>query len=253
MIYDSFNLDKEITKVDPIKALTSGEITKDYIGRTVYLSNSATSCQEWIIIDTNHDGTNGTVDLFSKYILNDTEKEKTYGTMTASSVAFDSGNPYYNDYATTHENVGTLKYHLNQIVYNGFGTNLKNAMSIIHIPSEPNRAIDVYIKPPSLRELGFKSVSPHDALDTGVVYPYFDVVQEGYNYSGNEVFSVKFPTLQQWNRDYWTRTGTPDYYNGRRTRLYVIYKNSSGNYVPSVYDAANASAYAVGIIRFGKK
>lgn len=37
----------------------------------MYLSNSATACQEWRVIDINHDNTNGTVDLMSKYAIND--------------------------------------------------------------------------------------------------------------------------------------------------------------------------------------
>ena len=40
LVYNSFNLDKELTKINPVGALCSGKINKDDIGKTVYLSNS---------------------------------------------------------------------------------------------------------------------------------------------------------------------------------------------------------------------
>ena len=54
--------------MNPVKALTSGKITKNDIGKTVYISNSNMICQEWVIADINHDDTEGTVDLVMKYL-----------------------------------------------------------------------------------------------------------------------------------------------------------------------------------------
>ena len=42
---------------------------ESFIGIEVTLPNSVITCQEWVIADVNHDGTSGTVDLFSKYTL----------------------------------------------------------------------------------------------------------------------------------------------------------------------------------------
>lgn len=71
MIYESFNVDRELTKIDPVDILQSGKITKKDIGKTVYLSNSVITCQEWQIADVDHAGISGTVDLISKYCIGD--------------------------------------------------------------------------------------------------------------------------------------------------------------------------------------
>ena len=77
----------------------------------MYLSNAHTVCQEWIIADVNHDGTSGTVDLFSKTTLEN------------SKIEFCSSFQYY--YAGSN-----LDDYLEYTVYDGFDTEIKNALNI---------------------------------------------------------------------------------------------------------------------------
>ena len=154
LVYSSFNLDKEITKVNPIKALISGKFTKDYIGKTIYLSNSASSCQEWLIADIDHDGTNGTVDLFPKYVLCSTER-------------LQGGTSLY------YLQIKPMLNILNRTIYNGFTSEIKSAMLDIPTPyyayyvsggSNPVvQYINHKIKIPSCPELGIQAWSTENS------------------------------------------------------------------------------------------
>ena len=107
LVYNSFNL----SRVNPVRELTSGKITTADIGKTVYLSNSQTECQEWRIANITING-NGwsTVDLVSKYIL--------------CTRVFDER---YNRYKYS-----SLRTWLNGDFLNGFDISVANALSTIY-------------------------------------------------------------------------------------------------------------------------
>lgn len=175
LVYQSFNKETDFGKTNPVQLLTSGLITSDDIGRTVYLSNSTTSCQEWIVIGVNHDNTSGTVDLRSKYIALD---------------RFYKASTDYNSTITIDYNTTGIRNTINSSFYNGFADSIKNAMKIMEVKfydqnlSTP--AITTYndkVKLPSMTELGIRlwdngstSWSDHKAFqfaDEGQVYPYY--------------------------------------------------------------------------------
>ena len=151
-MYNSFNLDKELTKVDPVAALTSGIITKEDIGKTVYLSNSVCTCQEWRIAGINHDGTEDTVDLWPKYALNSNGS---------------NGDILFGGYGYCGSNIRAL---LNCTIYNGFSTQIRNAMQVQSFSD--SLLITDKVKIPSLMEVGLSGISttvvsgtPYELLD----------------------------------------------------------------------------------------
>ena len=158
-VYSSrLNIDQELTSVNPVKALSSGQITKNDVGKTVYLSNSQCATQEWRIADVNHDGAYGTVDLFPKYVLQNTAR------------AFSSNNNVYKN--------SSLRTWLNGDFYNGFTNEIKNAMKVQSFPSNGETLSDK-VKCPSLNEVGCRdaSVAAPYCLEEGTIYPIFGTQQ----------------------------------------------------------------------------
>lgn len=149
---DEFDLDEELKKVNPIKALKSGKITKDYIGRIVHITNSNSPCQEWKIADVNHDGTTGTVDLFPVCFLNE------------DRIKFDSSSQNYGS--------SDLRSWLNCEFYDGFTDEVKEAMVKQTFMSNGEILKDK-VKCPSLVELGLGLRCDGRSIDEGSMYPIF--------------------------------------------------------------------------------
>ena len=182
LVYSSFNLDKELTKVDPVEALNSGKITKDDIGKTVYLSNSKITCQEWRIADVDHDGMIGSVDLVSKYLLDKEIAKWSYWT------------PY------EEKNNQTLSESPYNLYFNyvdeGFSTEVYSYMRYMDIQWHDNKyesSTDSYrkrIKLPSATELGFAKCEKIYVTDH---YGYFRYWSDGniYPLFGSELVESK--------------------------------------------------------------
>ena len=182
-VYESFNLDTDLGNVNPVKALTSGKITSDYIGKTVYLSNSAADCQEWRIADVNHDGTYGTVDLFPKYVLQN------------SSRVFANAFRYYKE--------SLLRTWLNEDFYNGFTDEIKSAMKVQNFPSNRETLSDK-VKCPSLNEVGL-GMDNDGSIDEGLIYPIFGTSIIRNNVAANTL-SIYTRADTGHAGDYWTRS-----------------------------------------------
>ena len=187
-VYESFNLDTDLGNVNPVKALTSGKITSDYIGKTVYLSNSAADCQEWRIADVNHDGTYGTVDLFPKYVLQNTAR------------AFDSSTQYYKK--------SSLRTWLNGDFYNGFTNEIKNAMKVQNFPSNEETLSDK-VKCPSLNEVGCNDSMSNCTVE-GAIYPIFGTQQLRPNNLAKFIKANGGAIYNLWTRSRYTYPGEGD-------------------------------------------
>ena len=199
--------------------MISGKITSDYIGKTVYLSNSVAASQEWRIADVNHDGTVGTVDLFPKYFLEN-------GTRVFSEI-----NSLYS--------TSSLRTWLNGDFYNGFTDEIKNAMKIQSFPSNYETLSDK-VKCPSLNEvgLGYDGYS----IDEGTIYPIFgSVIIKGFN--ANKLSGYKRAD-NLWEYDqicYWTRSLN----YGNKNCVWTV--RNDGYYAEWGYSISN---YVVACIRF---
>ena len=213
-----------------MKALTSGKITSDYIGKTVYLSNSVITCQEWIIADVNHDSTSGTVDLISKTTLtNDKTQFNINGLIYKSS---------------------TLDTYLESTVYNGFSASIKNALNNMSVPSYTGSSYDYddstkvvtsiierHVIAPSLIEVGdVVVIANNNALIEGNIYPIFGSAVIN---NSKSVFNDPNGTA----RTYWTRTAVINTYSD------IWCKNTYGTQFGS--DSDN-NWYVVARIRFAK-
>ena len=157
------NTKAAISLINPVKALSSGKITKDYIGKVVYLRNSNMANQEWIIADVNHDGTNNTVDLVTRCIINfDRTSENT-----------DVDRPFGDNavYETS-----TIRSLLNSTIYNGFDNCVKNALKDLNVASN-GKILHDKVKLLSLKELCLKPRSSatnfSGYVQEGNEYPLF--------------------------------------------------------------------------------
>lgn len=203
-VYSSrINIDQEIANANPVKALTSGQFTTADIGKTVYLSNSAVTCQEWRVADVNHDGTSGTVDLFPKY------------TLTTEYMVFSNSSQYY-----ANSNIRTW---LNGTVLGGFTAEIQSAMKVQNFPSNGATLSDK-VKCPSLDEVGCHNASAITSdyggdyvIAEGTIYPIFGTQQLRPNSSA--IYSRPNNGGTTW---YWTRSR---YTN---SSYYVWYVNSNG-------------------------
>ena len=203
---------QELSKPDPVEILTSGKITKDYIGFPVTLTNTVAQCQEWVIADINHDDTSGTVDLFPKYLLT-----------VAGSVL---GNKNYA--------LSSLRAYINSTLYNGFNSEIKDAM--INQEFAVNGIVySDKIKCPSLDEIGC-SIADTGCIADGTIYPIF-----GDEYLVTNSLAAYRLNYFGDNRSYWTRSYSINSAHG---------VNKNGRAYPYGY---NEEKYIVGIIRFGKK
>ena len=184
LVYQSFNLDNELSKVNPVKALTSGKITANDIGKTVYLSNSVSNCQEWIIIGINHDSTSGTVDLISKssMLLWNTDTSKT-------ATASEYGNSNTNGLMVNMNENATysVRKFLENEVVPGFTNDIKNVLKTMNVDwvvkgntsynswnAGVTASYQTKIKVPSCYELGFRT-------NGGL---YFNGLYDNYNANG---------------------------------------------------------------------
>ena len=202
-----------MTKVNPVKALTSGQFTTADIGKTVYISNSVAATQEWRIADVNYDSTTGTVDLFPKYIL------------TNTGIGFGAGNYYKGS---------SLRTWLNGELYGGFVEEIKNAMKVQSIESGTDILNDK-VKCPSLMELGLHFHINSSSKDKyGQIYPLFGTEQLSRN-----VLAV-YKTIDDAPVIFWSRT----YYYGGSCQTYGVY-----NGVITDNSYANKQRYIVACIR----
>ena len=223
LVYSSkIDIDKELTKVNPIKALTSGEFTKDDIGKTVYLSNSKYACQEWRIADINHDGAFGTVDLFPKYLIASHAMVYNYNT---------NGIPYYTK--------SELRSDLNGNYYSGFADNIQDKI-MYQIYTTDDSTICDKIKCPSLNEVGLN-------------YDYSRVEGSMYPIFGDSVLATNALAIYKYcetdsntnpsNTMYWTRSRS--LYNSDSV-LCVNPKGQVSSYKPNV-----GIISSIACIRFG--
>ena len=132
---DTAEMDKpDLLKTNVIDILTSGNLDARSIGNTVTLSNSAIDCQEWIIADINHGGTENTIDLFP------------VTTLTNDAMKFD-------DEFSMYEN-SLLDNYLEDVVYDGFDSRIKDLLCPIDIELHNGKVISRHVVAPSLTELG---------------------------------------------------------------------------------------------------
>ena len=220
----STSIEDQLTQVNPIAALTSGKITSAHIGKTVYLSNSAITCQEWVIADVNHDGTSGTVDLFSKTTLTN-----------------DFLMTYYNTNSSIYKD-GDLNRYLESTVYNGFVAEVKNTLNNMNVASN-GEILQRHVVAPSITEMGNNLGRwQHMVLEEGNIYPIFS---PACNPNPKNIF--KTPNGN--GADYWIRTR----YGNDETDNYhyaacCIYSNGSADN----FNIHNTSCYVIARIRFAK-
>ena len=223
-MYQSFNLDNELANVNPVKALTSGKITKNDIGKTVYLSNTCTSNQEWRIADINHDNTTGTVDLFPKYIIDNNVR----------AVKFHENSQYYKK--------SDLRTYLNDTIYNGFTDEVKNAMKVQNFPSNGETLSDK-VKCPSVDELGLNYRSNRNVIVEGTIYPIFGTQQLQSGTNSLAIFELYNSASTNADCQYWTRSR---YYISNDTSS-DVFEAKSGF---ARYRSCSAYSYPVACIRF---
>ena len=232
LIYESFNLDKELTQVNPVAALTSGKIRKSDIGKTVYLSNSFNAaCQEWQIADINRDGTIGTVDLVSKYVLHD-----------GSMWSFDDDGSSIITYRSSKARKTVNDF------YNYFTDQVKNAIKTQQVVSNGSYYEDK-VRMPSLTEVGCRCYSngTTNGIDNympaeGTIYPIFGNTQVWKNSLAIRNKSGVYngyagPT------SYWVRTVYKD-----SSRCYAVSIESDGTW--STQYQERSYKFLIGIIRF---
>ena len=239
-------LDRDLSGIDPIKGLTSGKITKDYIGKSVYIKNSEVLYNEWIIIDVNHDGTSGTVDLCPKYAI--------------------SGYSYFTNNSPSDYSYKSSKIRadLNSTFYNKFSNAIKSAMIPMQITCDGYSTND-YVKLPSYKELGYSAWWDDTTIgNTSTAYPYFDsksTMKCHRCYKSNTVLGgssdPKSITLQYSMYDFYTRGCYSDRYtliidrdSYSDSRGYYPY-GFNGNCATTSHN--NSSNSVLPIIRFGKK
>ena len=205
----------KILRSDPVAALTSGKLDERFIGVMVTLPNSAITCQEWMIADVNHDGTSGTVDLFSKTTL-------TNGTI----IQFSTSSQIYKN--------SNLDNYLESTVYNGFATEVKNALNLMDVESN-RETIQRHIVAPSLTEVG--NSYPNDVIQEGAIYPIFS---PACNPNPKSIFIRPNGN----GVAYWTRSRYTNFSRG------VWRVGSGGDAYSDYYDG---STYVVARIRFAAK
>ena len=125
------------TEADMLKILNNGWYYRIFVGSEVQLNNSTATTNIYQIIDMNHDNTNNTFDLMSKYTVKD-------------NVTFGQ-NQYYN-------NASSPRVWLNGDYYNGFSTDIKNHMQTMAVAWN-NTTLNDKVKLPSVTELGFAGAS----------------------------------------------------------------------------------------------
>ena len=200
--------------IDPIEALTSGNINSTHIGQIVHIYNSTTACTEWIIADINHDGTSGTIDLMANNCLSMADYNNTDSDLC--------------NYKTS-----GLREYLNEKFYDGFSTRMKSIM----IDTECGYNGEILhdkVKIPSLSEFGY-ALTDYDTA-SGNYYPIFNTsdknsyVRKMFNYVA---------------KPYWTRNT----YNGSEGYTAAVYIGSDGSVLIDYFNGNSPACYIVPIIR----
>ena len=194
LIYVRDNIDDELSTIDPVDLLTSGRITKFDIGKTVYISNSYLADQEWVIADVNHDNTKGTVDLITKYTIDNT------------CCTYENEEYYESE----------LRFRMYDIV-EGFSTEVINNLVSLQVTSNKYVLNDL-LKNPSMTEVG---IQPPEGSSNGEgeIYPIF-----GNSLSDTTNANAIRLNSSQKLANYWTRTT----YNG--TTMLI---DTTGTAIPS--------------------
>ena len=167
----------------------------------------------------NHDGTTGTVDLFPKYLLENTTR------------IFDINTQYYkNSYLS-------LRTWLTTTFYNGFTTEVQNAIKVQSFPSN-GETLNDKVKCPSLNEIGCRdsSVTPY-CIEEGTIYPIFGTQQ----LRPNNLAIYKYTSGNTMH--YWTRSRNTGNSHG------VWYVDNSG-YCNNLDYGYGRSLAVVACIRF---
>ena len=188
-----------------------------------------------MIADVNHDNTVGAVDLFCKYTLSKSRTD--YVRFKITSTIDDESTDY---------SLSSLRYYLNNTIYNGFTDTIKNAMIPIQIIFTRRKdystvSISDKLKCPSLAELAFEGNGNVSRCNTP--YPLFGTPQNGEN-NYNELVRLYSPEHTYTN--YWTRD-SDSYYH-----IYYIGCNSAGG---KYFNKSYANEYGcvpAAFIRFGK-
>ena len=191
----------------------------------MYLSNSKTKCQEWQIADVNHDNTDGTVDLVSKYILIDyTYTDVTYANSRVRRLLNDSSY---------------------DCIYDGFSSTIKNAIAQQAVYSYYSTIYDM-VKCPSINELGCNWTAGGHSIcgpAEGTIYPLFGNTQRYPNPNAIR----KLDANSSEGSVYWTRSRNNTYTN-------IVCCIQSAGAGLGDYNGDYIKEYGViGIIRFAKK
>ncbi len=139
------------TEADMLKILNNGWYYRIFVGSEVQLNNSTATTNIYQIIDMNHDNTNNTFDLMSKYTVKD-------------NVTFGQ-NQYYN-------NASSPRVWLNGDYYNGFSTDIKNHMQTMAVAWN-NTTLNDKVKLPSVTELGLPTSTKYSLEGNiyNILYP----------------------------------------------------------------------------------
>ena len=135
----------------------------------------------------NHDGTTGTVDLFPKYLLENITR------------VFDNNTQYYKN--------SSLRTWLTTTFYNGFTTEVQNAIKVQSFPSN-GETLNDKVKCPSLNEVGCNKIYESYVIAEGTIYPIFGTQQ----LRPNNLAIYKCTSGDTMN--YWTRSRYTDNSSG---------------------------------------
>lgn len=191
-------LEKDIlSEYDFFTVLKAGAFGKDHIGKKVKLKNKIDTVTNTIytIIDIDHDGVKGAVDLMSTFALNEGEK---FSTEVSNTLKKD----YY-------ENSFARKW-LNETFITGFSETVKQKLEYMEIESN-GAVLKDKVKLLSATELG--------------IYP-INILREGtqYDYLSKKSYK-KYLSDGKTLTGYWTRSRLTDYYDGM---VYGIETNGIG-------------------------
>ena len=162
-VEDLLKKDK-LTEEEFLKVVNAGLQDKLNLRTEVTLPNSRGTTDVWVVADTNHDNTNGTVDLISKNLICDSTK-----------IAYDENFGPSQIYRSS-----LLRRWLTGAYINGFSTDVQNVLKTMDVVTDENGDIVTTrdkIKLLSMNEVGFNS-SYWDYISTtaeGTIYPIFEI------------------------------------------------------------------------------
>ena len=251
------------------------------------MSNSVTACQEWRVIDVNHDNTNGTVDLVSKYAIADGSTDYSFRNSKNGYKDSDDDVNWINR-NDVYQN-GYAREWLNNALLNGFSGDIKNAMRTMDVECMQWNCYDGNtrdfaqsmhlqdkVKIPSLTESGFDSglrssrftgvnkmdYSPInlDNYKEGSLYPGLTSAQDVcFDYIDNAGSNVVYSGGYQsgfTTRSYLIDTGYWDDTDGHHSTSIAylaftqLYGNTKNSVIRGSYLAGGSTLALVPIIRF---